>query len=85
MEVKCPQCGTKTIFAPENPFRPFCSERCRLIDLGEWASGSYRIPIPEDELLNASEFEDENEDSDGGDSRNRDRHISSDNESEEDS
>jgi endogenous inhibitor of DNA gyrase (YacG/DUF329 family) len=28
----------------DNPSRPFCSERCRLIDLGNWASGDYRVP-----------------------------------------
>ena len=44
-QVKCPQCGRLTFYSPENPFRPFCSERCRLIDLGEWASESYRIPV----------------------------------------
>ncbi len=43
MEVKCPGCGQKTLFAPENPYRPFCSERCRLIDLGQWASETYRV------------------------------------------
>lgn len=42
-EIKCPQCGHLTFYSPENPFRPFCSERCRLIDLGEWASESYKI------------------------------------------
>jgi endogenous inhibitor of DNA gyrase (YacG/DUF329 family) len=31
-------------FTPENPYRPFCSERCKLIDLGQWAAESYRIP-----------------------------------------
>lgn len=41
--VKCPQCGADAIYAPENPFRPFCSKRCRLIDLGEWADGNFRI------------------------------------------
>ena len=30
-----------------NPFRPFCSERCKLIDLGQWASESYRVPVEE--------------------------------------
>jgi len=44
-QVKCPQCGRLTFYSLENPFRPFCSERCRLIDLGEWASESYRIPV----------------------------------------
>ncbi|WP_347357663.1 DNA gyrase inhibitor YacG [Bdellovibrio sp.] len=43
-QVKCPQCGRLALYSTENPFRPFCSERCRLIDLGEWASESYRIP-----------------------------------------
>jgi uncharacterized protein len=33
----------------EPPFRPFCSERCRLIDLGRWLSEDYRVPGPTDE------------------------------------
>lgn len=45
IQVKCPHCGTLTFFSSENPSRPFCSDRCRLIDLGEWASGGYTIPI----------------------------------------
>jgi uncharacterized protein len=39
----CPICK-KTISLEDNPFRPFCSERCKLIDLGKWASDDYRIP-----------------------------------------
>ncbi len=46
--VRCPQCGAETPFTPENPWRPFCSERCKLIDLGAWASESYRIPAGEE-------------------------------------
>jgi endogenous inhibitor of DNA gyrase (YacG/DUF329 family) len=42
--VACPACGKKSIFEPWNPWRPFCSERCRTSDLGAWASESYRIP-----------------------------------------
>jgi len=42
-EVSCPQCGARSPWSPENPWRPFCSERCKQIDLGAWASGSYRI------------------------------------------
>ena len=42
--VACPACGKKALFAPSNPFRPFCSKRCRVSDLGGWASESYRIP-----------------------------------------
>lgn len=44
-KVRCPQCGGDSLWAPENPWRPFCSERCKQIDLGAWASDSYRIPV----------------------------------------
>ena len=42
-KVRCPQCGGESLWSPENPWRPFCSERCKQIDLGAWASESYRI------------------------------------------
>lgn len=42
--VPCPTCNQPTPFSPDNRWRPFCSERCRLIDLGQWASENYRIP-----------------------------------------
>jgi len=42
--VACPTCGKHSPFTPENRFRPFCSERCKLIDLGEWATENYRVP-----------------------------------------
>ena len=42
-QVICPVCKKKTTWE-NNAFRPFCSERCRLIDLGKWASEDYRIP-----------------------------------------
>jgi endogenous inhibitor of DNA gyrase (YacG/DUF329 family) len=47
--VRCPQCGGPSLFDPANRWRPFCSERCRQIDLGAWATESYRIapPAPE--------------------------------------
>lgn len=41
--VSCPQCGVAVVWGPQSPFRPFCSERCRKIDLGAWASEGYRI------------------------------------------
>jgi len=41
--VPCPRCGAQAPFAPANPWRPFCSERCKMIDLGAWASESYRV------------------------------------------
>ena len=42
--VACPICHKKTPWTPANTFRPFCSERCKLIDLGEWADEGYRVP-----------------------------------------
>ena len=39
----CPRCGTPVEWGPASPFRPFCSERCKLLDLGAWASESYRV------------------------------------------
>ncbi|MEO7559817.1 MAG: DNA gyrase inhibitor YacG [Nitrosospira sp.] len=42
--VNCPQCGKIIIWSTANRYRPFCSERCKLIDLGQWATESYRIP-----------------------------------------
>jgi uncharacterized protein len=42
--VACPACGQNATLEPANPYRPFCSERCRLVDLGAWARESYRIP-----------------------------------------
>jgi uncharacterized protein len=44
--IACPACGAATAFAASNRWRPFCSERCRITDLGAWASESYRIPAP---------------------------------------
>jgi endogenous inhibitor of DNA gyrase (YacG/DUF329 family) len=43
--VNCPQCGKAAPWSAANPHRPFCSERCKLIDLGQWATESYRIPL----------------------------------------
>jgi len=44
--VPCPRCGAPAVYAPENPWRPFCSVRCKTIDLGAWANEDYRIPAP---------------------------------------
>lgn len=42
--VSCPTCKKSLHYSPSNPHRPFCSERCKLIDLGEWADGGRAIP-----------------------------------------
>jgi len=44
--VACPTCGNRTEYSPANRFRPFCCERCKLMDLGDWASEKFRIPDP---------------------------------------
>lgn len=51
--VTCPTCGAAVPWTPEQRSKPFCSERCRLIDLGHWATEKYRVPVepadPEEE------------------------------------
>jgi len=42
--VACPHCGNAVPYSSQNRWRPFCSERCKLIDLGNWASERYRVP-----------------------------------------
>jgi len=53
--VSCPTCHAKVRWQPQSRFRPFCSERCKLIDLGQWADEGYRMPAvetaPSDEEL----------------------------------
>ncbi|MBW8329902.1 MAG: DNA gyrase inhibitor YacG [Thiobacillus sp.] len=49
--VSCPICGEAVSWTAENRWKPFCSERCKLIDLGQWATERYRVPVvpgPED-------------------------------------
>lgn len=42
--VKCPQCKRKVPWVKEQKFKPFCCERCKMLDLGEWAAEDKRIP-----------------------------------------
>lgn len=53
LKVNCPTCEKSVVWQVENKFRPFCSERCKLIDLGEWASESHKIsqPIAPDQMI----------------------------------
>lgn len=51
--VVCPTCSGPSVYAPDNRFRPFCSERCKNVDLGAWASESFRMPAdapPDDQV-----------------------------------
>lgn len=42
--VACPACRSDSLYASSNPYRPFCSEHCKNLDLGAWASESFRMP-----------------------------------------
>ncbi len=55
--VVCPTCGGDSIYSASNAFRPFCSERCKGIDLGAWASESFTLAAdaPLDDLQNGDE------------------------------
>ena len=44
-KVACPRCGKPTEYSPANAFRPFCSSRCKTIDLGDWAQERHRIRV----------------------------------------
>ncbi|MHB1236327.1 MAG: DNA gyrase inhibitor YacG [Gallionella sp.] len=48
--VTCPHCGKEHQWDTNNRFRPFCSERCKMIDLGRWASEEYRVEPGEQDL-----------------------------------
>lgn len=47
--VICPTCKREAEYSPNNKWRPFCSERCKLIDLGEWAAEKHAIPVVNEE------------------------------------
>ena len=64
LSVDCPTCKNKVIWQAESEYKPFCSERCKLIDLGEWASEGHKIsqsiPVEQEiteEMLDALEDE----------------------------
>lgn len=53
--VRCPTCGGDSVYSPSNPARPFCSERCKNMDFGAWASETFRVPTqaaPDDLMFN---------------------------------
>lgn len=53
--VKCPSCQKQVEWSEKSKFRPFCSDRCRLIDLGEWASEK-NIINDQDNVINKDKF-----------------------------
>lgn len=50
MKVKCPTCQTVVVWNESAKHRPFCSKRCQLIDLGQWANEEHSIPSDEHKL-----------------------------------
>ena len=46
-KVNCPVCKKEVEWIGESPYRPFCSERCKQIDLGAWADEKYTVPLVE--------------------------------------
>ena len=52
-KVNCPECKSLSEWSIENKYRPFCSARCQLLDLGAWASENHRIPG--DPIINSEE------------------------------
>ncbi|KPN71868.1 DNA gyrase inhibitor YacG [Neisseria sp. 83E34] len=49
--VKCPTCGDKVAWIADNQYRPFCSERCKMIDLGAWANEDFKVAASEEDLF----------------------------------
>jgi endogenous inhibitor of DNA gyrase (YacG/DUF329 family) len=45
--VRCPTCGGDSVYAASNSARPFCSERCKNMDFGAWASENFRVAAPD--------------------------------------
>jgi endogenous inhibitor of DNA gyrase (YacG/DUF329 family) len=52
-QVRCPGCAGQSLYSNANPYRPFCSARCKGIDFGAWASEEFKLPeaTPLDEPL----------------------------------
>ena len=51
--VNCPTCHKEVVWSEENKYRPFCSQRCQLIDLGEWAGEKRVIAGSQDDVMSS--------------------------------
>lgn len=56
--IECPHCGEPAVIGADNPYRPFCSRRCKLVDLGDWLDESNRIPGPQGSMPGMGEDDD---------------------------
>ncbi|MDA1075105.1 MAG: DNA gyrase inhibitor YacG [Proteobacteria bacterium] len=59
--IACPECGKAVKWSTGNPSRPFCSERCKMMDFGSWANEQHRLPVDPDA---GEQFSEEDEPSD---------------------
>lgn len=59
LNVKCPNCET-TFDYYKSEFRPFCSERCKMVDLGHWLKESYRVPVKDNQTYDNQKDYEEN-------------------------
>lgn len=73
LTVACPKCKKKFSYF-ESKFRPFCTEKCKMVDLGHWIEGDYSVPVVEfddlpmpDEEMNESDFFLQDDDTEQGD------------------
>ncbi len=57
-KYSCPNCNKNSSLSTDNPWRPFCSERCRLIDLGDWMDESNKIASEPAEFIDSNSEED---------------------------
>ncbi|WP_133408344.1 DNA gyrase inhibitor YacG [Parashewanella tropica] len=48
LKVQCPTCQTEVEWSAQQQFKPFCSERCKMLDLGDWAAEKHAIPVEPD-------------------------------------
>ncbi len=69
--VKCPTCQRPVPWGPESTYKPFCSNRCRLIDLGDWLDESHKISEPLSDELGRDWLEGNAEDTDRATDGNR--------------
>jgi endogenous inhibitor of DNA gyrase (YacG/DUF329 family) len=74
MKVKCPTCGKSVEYSSENPFRPFCSQRCATLDLGAWADEKYTVPSADQEIDSVNEKSNEDSSETRESSRRSDLH-----------
>jgi len=59
VKLKCPKCN-KEVEWKDNKWKPFCSERCKMVDLGTWAKEEYRVSDDTDRVtIQSSNFDDE--------------------------